>query len=372
MTRADAWGRMVRGTGWFAACAGVVAVYLASSVVAYLLVGSLCSLLGEATAPALGMEAGGATNMYLTLAMQLVSLVVFGLWWRWLRPRSFLASRMVPLDHTHAATARRVGGIVLLGVGLQVLISFMLSLVAIFFPASIEEYAGVMEESGTNVFNVLSVVVVALGASLTEELTCRGVMLEFALRAVCPEWRARWRRPERRPKPPVAVGVTQEDFSVSPSTDGGLSCGGLPTPVGPAGAAGSAEAVVPAAAKPADAGQVAEVITPKPADAPVPWKRFAVAAAVQALAFAWLHGNIVQGAYAFVIGLIFATVAWRTGRLRYNMLLHLSINLSSYALSALLDVLSWGGTFGVVIVPAAACAVGAWLFWRGSEPSACA
>lgn len=55
---------------------------------------------------------------------------------------------------------------------------------------------------------------------------------------------------------------------------------------------------------------------------------------LQALAFAVLHGNVVQSSYALVLGMAMGWVFWRTGKLRYAVLLHLSVNASSYLLGA--------------------------------------
>lgn len=55
---------------------------------------------------------------------------------------------------------------------------------------------------------------------------------------------------------------------------------------------------------------------------------------LQALAFAVMHGNVVQTSYALVFGMALAWVCWRTGRLRYAVLLHMAVNGSSYLLSA--------------------------------------
>lgn len=48
---------------------------------------------------------------------------------------------------------------------------------------------------------------------------------------------------------------------------------------------------------------------------------------LSALVFALLHGNLFQFFYAFGLGLIFAYIYTRTGRLRYPVLLHSFINL---------------------------------------------
>ena len=55
---------------------------------------------------------------------------------------------------------------------------------------------------------------------------------------------------------------------------------------------------------------------------------FWVANCIQALAFGILHGNIVQGTYAFILGLIFGVLYERYQSLYVPMLVHLVVNFS--------------------------------------------
>ena len=59
-------------------------------------------------------------------------------------------------------------------------------------------------------------------------------------------------------------------------------------------------------------------------------KRFApfiVANVTQALAFGIYHGNLVQGVYAFLIGMYIGYIAYVTGTFLYTIVLHMSINI---------------------------------------------
>lgn len=56
---------------------------------------------------------------------------------------------------------------------------------------------------------------------------------------------------------------------------------------------------------------------------------------VQAAAFGVMHMNIVQGVYAFVAGLALGWVLYRTGRIRYSILLHFAFNAGSYLMGVL-------------------------------------
>ena len=102
----------------------------------------------------------------------------------------------------------------------------------------------------------------------------------------------------------------------------------------------------------------------------MPPARFWVANAVQAALFGLLHGHLVQMSYAFAIGLVLGMVFWRTGRLRYNILLHAAVNLASFAVDPLWTVLTAFGAFGAIAVLIALCAGGASLFRAGTEPLA--
>lgn len=71
----------------------------------------------------------------------------------------------------------------------------------------------------------------------------------------------------------------------------------------------------------------------------VPPARFWAANVAQALVFALMHLNIVQGAYAFVLGLLLGWLVRRTGRLRAGVLLHMAINGSSELVGGLYPLL---------------------------------
>ena len=77
----------------------------------------------------------------------------------------------------------------------------------------------------------------------------------------------------------------------------------------------------------------------------VPTARFWAANVAQALIFAVMHLNIIQGAYALALGLLLGWIVRRTGRLRYAALLHMAVNASS----ELMDVLD--PLLGGVLVP---------------------
>lgn len=69
-----------------------------------------------------------------------------------------------------------------------------------------------------------------------------------------------------------------------------------------------------------------------------------VALLIQALVFGLIHGNIVQGTYAFILGLILGSIYHRYKTIWASILLHFSFNLTSTTLSLAfpeLDMNKW-------------------------------
>lgn len=59
-------------------------------------------------------------------------------------------------------------------------------------------------------------------------------------------------------------------------------------------------------------------------------RRFYVVNIVQALAFGAMHGNLVQGTYAFLLGLVLGWLRYRYDSLWVPMVIHFVVNLSSF------------------------------------------
>lgn len=83
--------------------------------------------------------------------------------------------------------------------------------------------------------------------------------------------------------------------------------------------------------------------------------KFWIANCIQALAFALLHGNLVQGAYAFFLGLALGYVYQKYRNIWICMFLHGVINLSSVFVGALMEMICKGKLMaeGIVCVVAA-------------------
>lgn len=67
---------------------------------------------------------------------------------------------------------------------------------------------------------------------------------------------------------------------------------------------------------------------------------FAVANILQALAFAIYHGNVVQGVYAFILGMLIGQIKKKSGGLIYCIIFHMSLNITGMYLSDILSLFS--------------------------------
>ena len=252
---------------WLLAALGAALAYLAAQVAALVAI--------ELALPA--WDADG-----LVVLATAASLALAALWWRRLRPEARLR-REVACPSRPERRVLLAGVLLVLGIALQVTLSIVLTMVLPLFPDVMEFYLELMELAGVSgQLDLVTFVDLAVLAPAAEELICRGVILEFCLRATCPEV--------------AAVGRLE--------------------------------------------GEKGEV-----ARAAVPTARFWAANVAQALVFALMHLNIVQGAYAFALGLLLGWLVRRTGRLRYAALLHMAVN----GASVLMDVLD--PLLGDVLVP---------------------
>ncbi|MBS7157643.1 MAG: CPBP family intramembrane metalloprotease [Collinsella sp.] len=392
---------------WLAAAAGVAAAFSAIQVIS-MVIGVLLVLVTQAGAVVDQAVASGAAisevdvdialervlevlddpssiQMALTaVGGQLLALAVMYPWWRHVARRSLMpridAARM-PVSPVRAGA-----GLVLLGFAVQIVLGVVLTLVLPFFPETSAEYDQIMAPA-TGGAILVEMVSAALLAPLLEEVACRGIMLEYALRWAHPAWRGAVGSIDAGVAAGAAVassaaggvpaaGVAPDGGAVpAPPAPAGARPGGAPAgpaaPFGSAALAPSTAPTVPAApvssttsavpavsaadvlnsagpAAPAAAssapGPVVPVAptaaSPAPAAAPVVGMRaFWVANVVQALLFGLMHGNIVQGLYTFATGLVLGLLYWRLGDLKFPILLHFGLNASSYLVDPLSELL---------------------------------
>lgn len=285
---------MLNAIAWTLACFGVVAADIALSVV-------LFSVL-DAVSVLTGYPIDNLDIQWFQAAAQTVSFLMALLWWRYLWPRSFMARWQGerPLGGGANAAWKRIVCVVVIGLSMQVAISYLCDGVLSLLPEVAADYSELVEETGMGDTSFLAILTTVLGAPFCEELLVRGIIFEFSLRAFNPQCRPLWKRRRR------------------------------------AGAQGGA--MVPWAA-------------------PSTWG-IAAAIVLQAAIFGFMHMNWVQGCYAGAAGLVFGWVLVTTGKLRYTILLHFAFNAGSYLMTLLwfvntpLDVVVTVAIAGVILVEA--------------------
>lgn len=170
---------------WVASLAGVVATDMMIQIV-FSAVGMLLIELA-AQAGVLSQARAAALIDSLTpivVLTQAVRIVAMWPWWR-----HVARSTLVPRAESLPPLKLRLGsvaGLALLGVGLQFVLGVALTLILPLFPDVMDEYTELMDSAGagSSDFSLLSVLSVTVLAAVGEEIVCRGVMLEYALRAV--------------------------------------------------------------------------------------------------------------------------------------------------------------------------------------------
>lgn len=262
---------MLNAIAWALACFGVVAADIALSVV-------LFSVL-DAVSVLTGYPIDNLDIQWFQAAAQTASFLMALLWWRYLWPRSFMARSQSehPLSGGARGAWKRIACVIVIGLALQVVVSYVTDAVLSLLPDAAADYSELVEETGMGDTSPLAVLTTVLGAPFCEELLVRGVIFEFSLRAFNPQCRPLWKRRRR-----------------ASAQDG---------------------AIVPWAA-------------------PSTWG-VAAAIVLQAAIFGCMHMNWVQGCYAGAAALIFGWVLVTTGKLRYTILLHFAFNAGSYLMGLL-------------------------------------
>lgn len=285
---------MLNAIAWALACFGVVAADIALSVV-------LFSVL-DAVSVLTGFPIDNLDIQWFQAAAQTASFLMALLWWRYLWPRSFMARSQSehPLGGGARGAWKRIACVIVIGLALQVVVSYVTDAVLSLLPDAAADYSELVEETGMGDTSPLAVLTTVLGAPFCEELLVRGVIFEFSLRAFNPQCRPLRKRRRR-----------------ASAQDG---------------------AIVPWAA-PSTWGVTAAIV-------------------LQAAIFGFMHMNWVQGCYAGAAALIFGWVLVTTGKLRYTILLHFAFNAGSYLMGLLwfvntpLDVVITVAIAGVIHVEA--------------------
>ena len=283
---------MLNALVWALACFGVVAADIALSIVLF----SALDIVSALT----GFPIDNLDIQWFQAAAQTASFLMALLWWRYLWPRSFMARRQGerPLGGGANTAWKRIAYVVVIGLSMQVVISYLCDGVLSLLPEVAADYSELVEETGLGDTNLLAVLTTVLGAPFCEELLVRGIIFEFSLRAFNPQCRPLWKCRRR--------------------------------------VSAQSGAMVPWAA-------------------PSTWG-IAAAIVLQAAIFGFMHMNWVQGCYAGAAGLIFGWVLVTTGKLRYTILLHFAFNAGSYFMTLLwfvntpLDVIITVTITGIILV----------------------
>ena len=297
---------------WVIAAIGVFFGLLGIEVLAAVLVLVAMQMLASYLEP---LAAGSSPDMFdpttekgfsvATLAIEIVTLAAVIPWWFHVDKRGIGRSRRKEEEGRFhvVAVALRVLAIAMLAFGVQVVLSVAVGTILTYFPEVMNEYEELMESAGLTEFTLTSALAAVVVGPAMEELFFRGIALQFALRAVCRDWRSDLRKWEY--------------------------------------------------------GKI-EVST----------AQFWVANVIQALVFAVAHLNITQASYAFLAGLLLGWVFWRTGKLRYDIALHMSFNLASFAIDPLFASASDPVAMAIVVLSAVLVVLGIWLYQRATKGSA--
>ena len=147
---------MLNAMAWALACFGVVAADIALSVV-------LFSVL-DAVSVLTGFPIDNLDIQWFQAAAQTASFLMALLWWRYLWPRSFMARRQGerPLGGGASAAWKRIACVVVIGLSMQVVISYLCDGVLSLLPEVAADYSELVEETGMGDTSLLAVLTTVL------------------------------------------------------------------------------------------------------------------------------------------------------------------------------------------------------------------
>ena len=182
---------MLNAIAWALACFGVVAADIALSVVLFSVLDAVSALTGY--------PIDNLDIQWFQAAAQTASFLMALLWWRYLWSRSFMARRQGerPLGGGASAAWKRIACVVVIGLSMQVVISYLCDAGLSLLPEAAADYSELVEERGMGDTSYLAVLTTVFGAPFCEELLVRGIIFEFSLRAFNPQCRPLWKRRRR-------------------------------------------------------------------------------------------------------------------------------------------------------------------------------
>ena len=177
-------GRAWHAVKWMLAMVGVFMLHITLQVAVSFVAVIVCMVAVELAGG--DVEATYNDAVMVTIAItQVVALAIFYPWWRRIRAGSFVGRR-AGASPAHASAAKTAAILLFVGVAAQFFVSTVLGYVELFFPEPMAEYTEMMEDVGG--FTAIATLSTVVLAPISEELVCRGIMLEYALRAVSPAW----------------------------------------------------------------------------------------------------------------------------------------------------------------------------------------
>lgn len=266
---------------WILATVGVLVVFGVATIIADLFAITALAVAGNydysGDVTAFLNDVLANNSDFISISGQAVQFLFLGIIWLVARRRSIMRAKgtHTPLGASNAAKCIIV--LLVLGVVLQAMLIGLYSTLYVLIPAFRDLYSTINNLIEDSLSTPVGIFSAAIGAPLVEELLVRGLVFEFLLRAFQGDF-APWRAkayPEKGCAPKLAPSTSKK----------------------------------------------------------VLW----AALVVQGVIFGVIHANLVQGTYATVLGVLLGWVYWRTGKLRYSMLLHFAVNGSSLFVQSLLE-----------------------------------
>ncbi len=164
---------MLNAIAWALACFGVVAADIALSVVLFSVLDAVSALTGY--------PIDNLDIQWFQAAAQTASFLMALLWWRYLWPRSFMARRQGehPLGGGAGAAWKRIVCVVVIGLSMQVVISYLCDGVLSLLPEVAADYSELVEETGMGDTSYLAVLTTVIGAHFAKSSWCAASSLSF-------------------------------------------------------------------------------------------------------------------------------------------------------------------------------------------------
>lgn len=115
--------------------------------------------------------------IYVLILSQIIEFVVFGVWYKQ-QNRGKEVRTLTQIVHR-----KTIGGIIFLGIGLQLLTNLFLQAVYLFLPDLLEEYVRLVETAGIGQVNIASMLATVILAPIVEEIMFRGITMRIAQKA---------------------------------------------------------------------------------------------------------------------------------------------------------------------------------------------